>query len=139
MAKQSDFQFTGKYLGDLSTYALHKRSGDTVRTDAPIDNQGMGRHFSPTDLLATALGTCILTVMGIKARSEQINIEGASFEVKKVMASNPRRISEVHIHIVMPDGEYTEREKKVLEKAMHHCPVANSLHPDFKEVIEITW
>ena len=118
---------------------MHKRSGDIIKTDAPVDNQGEGQHFSPTDLLANALGTCILTVMGIKARSEKINIDGAEFEIKKVMAANPRRISEVHVHITMPDQEYTDREKKVLTKAAHHCPVANSLHPDVKEVISITW
>ena len=139
MAKQSNFQYFGKYLGDLRTYVLHRNSGDTIRTDAPVDNQGEGKHFSPTDLLANALGTCILTVMGIKARSEKIKIEGAEFEVKKVMASNPRRISEVYIRITMPDIDYSVRERKVLEKAAHHCPVANSLHPDVKETIEIIW
>lgn len=126
-------------MSGLQTYTLHQRSGDVIRTDAPPDNQGEGRHFSPTDLFANSLGTCIVTVMGIKARSEKINMEGATFEIKKTMASNPRRISEVHVRISMPNLEYTDREKKVLEKAAHHCPVANSLHPDVKEVIEIIW
>ncbi len=134
-----DYQFYGKYTGDLKTYSLHKRSGDVIRTDAPVDNQGEGKHFSPTDLFANSLGTCIVTVMGIKARSEKINIDGTKFEIKKVMAVNPRRISEVHIKIIMPDIEYTAREKKILEKVAHHCPVTNSLHPDVKEVIEIVW
>ena len=134
-----DYQYFGKYTGDLKTYSVHKRSGDVIRTDAPTDNQGEGKHFSPTDLFANSLGTCIVTVMGIKARSEKINMEGAEFEIKKVMAANPRRISEIHIKITMPDINYSAREKKILEKVAHHCPVANSLHPDVKEIIEIVW
>lgn len=139
MSKDNDFQYAGSYLGDLISYTLHKRSGKVIKTDAPIDNQGEGRHFSPTDLLATALGTCIVTVMALKAKNELIIMDGASFEVKKVMAGNPRRISEVCIRIHMPDVDYTEHQKKILEKAAHHCPVKNSLHPDVKEVIEIIW
>ena len=137
--ENSEFQYFGRYTGELKSYAVHKRSGDVLRTDAPVDNQGTGAHFSPTDLLANALGTCIVTVMGIKAKSEKLNIEGAEFYVKKVMGSNPRRIVELHVRIIMPDQEYSDREKKVLEKAAHHCPVANSLHPDLNEVIEIVW
>ena len=134
-----NYQFFGEYTGDLKTYTLHKRSGDVIRTDAPVDNQGEGKHFSPTDLLANALGTCILTIMGMKARSEKINMRGAQFQIKKVMAAQPRRISEVHISIIMPPIAYTVREKKLLEKSAHHCPVKNSLHPDVKEIIEIIW
>ncbi len=139
MKEDADYQFLGKYLGGLRTYTLHKRSGDTLRTDAPVDNQGEGQHFSPTDLLANALGTCIVTIMGIKAKAEKINIDGTTFDIKKLMASNPRRIAEVHIRIFMPNSDYSERERKTLERAAHHCPVANSLHPDVKEVIEFHW
>ncbi len=139
MATYDDFQFYGQYLGRLRTYSLHKQSGDTIKTDAPRDNQGEGQHFSPTDLLANALGTCIITVMGIKARAEKISMEGATFHVKKKMASNPRRISEVEVHIYMPSHDYSDREKKILEKAAHHCPVANSLHPDVSEIILFHW
>ena len=134
-----DFQYYGKYTGNLKTYTLHKKSGDVIRTDAPIDNMGEGKHFSPTDLLANALGTCIVTIMGIKANAEKINMEGAQFQVKKVMEAHPRRVSEIYIQVVMPEIPYSDREKKVLEKAAHHCPVKNSLHPDVKEIIEIIW
>lgn len=139
MAQQNDFQFYGRYLGGLRTYALHKQSGDVIRTDAPKDNEGEGQHFSPTDLFATSLGACVITIMGIKARNEMIDMEGASYEVKKVMAANPRRIAEIHVTITMPNKSYTDREKRSLEAAAHHCPVANSLHPDLKEVIQIIW
>jgi uncharacterized OsmC-like protein len=139
MAKQSEFQYFGQYTGNLKTYTVHKRSGDVIRTDAPTDNQGEGKHFSPTDLLANALGTCIVTVMGIKARAEKISMDGTTFEIHKTMAANPRRIAKVHVRIMMPDVAYSDREKKILEKAAHHCPVVNSLHPDFEEVIEIVW
>lgn len=139
MGQFDDFQFTGRYLGGLRTYALHKQSGDVLKTDAPRDNEGEGQHFSPTDVFATSLGACIMTIMGIKARNEKINIEGASFDVKKVMASNPRRIGSIEIVITMPNHEYTDREKRSLEAAAHHCPVGNSLHPDIDEVITIVW
>jgi len=126
------------YLGDLRTEALHIRSQNTILTDAPIDNNGKGEAFSPTDLVATALGSCVMTIMGIASNTHGIDIKGATAEITKVMASNPRRISEIHIIITMPKN-YTDKEKVILERAAHHCPVAQSLHPDLKEVIEIKY
>ncbi|MEM6724657.1 MAG: OsmC family protein [Bacteroidota bacterium] len=127
------------YTGGLHTEALHVRSGNKIATDAPIDNQGKGEAFSPTDLMATSLATCILTIMGISARNHNIPMEGAKALMKKSMASNPRRIARIEINIQMPDHPYTDKQKIILEKAAHHCPVAMSLHPDLEEVIEFQW
>lgn len=127
------------YNGGLRTEAEHIRSGNKIITDAPVDNHGKGEAFSPTDLVATALGSCIFSIMGIKALDKGIDIEGATCEVTKTMTSNPRRISKIEINIQMPDKNYTSKEKKLLEAVAHHCPVGNSLHPDLEEVIHIKW
>lgn len=127
------------YQGDLHTEAIHLRSGDRMQTDAPVDNQGRGEAFSPTDLVAAALGTCILTIMGIKARDKGIDMIGAEAQVLKTMGSNPRRIVRLDVLVKMPAKEYSAAEKKVLEKAAHHCPVKNSLHPDLEEIITFSW
>jgi uncharacterized OsmC-like protein len=132
-------QYFIRYRGDLIAYALHKKSGDLVRTDAPEDNRGKARHFSPTDLVAVALGNCILTVMGIKAADAGIDIVGAEAEVQKVMAANPRRIAKITVSIKMPARDYSDKEKKILEKFAHHCPVRNSLHPELEEEINFSW
>lgn len=127
------------YKGALRTEATHLRSGTSILTDAPIDNQGKGASFSPTDLVATALGSCIMTIMGIKARDKEIDMEGAEVEITKVMAANPRRISKIKVEISMPAKNYSDQEKKLLEAVAHHCPVANSLHPDLEEEVIIKW
>ncbi len=127
------------YTGDLHTDATHVRSGDQISTDAPIDNGGKGTAFSPTDLVATALGTCILTIMGKAADRDGIDMTGATAEVTKTMSASPRRISAVDVEIQMPDRDYSDKEKASLERAAKHCPVANSLHPDLAERITIHW
>ena len=127
------------YTGGLRTEAIHLRSGNKIITDAPIDNQGKGEAFSPTDLASTSLATCILTIMGIAARNHNINMEGTEAEVTKVMASDPRRIARIEINITMPAISYASKDKKILEAAAHHCPVALSLHPDTEEKISIHW
>ncbi len=127
------------YQSNLRTAAVHLRSGNEILTDAPVDNHGKGEAFSPTDLLATSLGSCILTIMGIKAADKEIDMTGATAEVNKIMGSNPRRIARLEITIQMPDNQYTEKEKKILEAAAHGCPVGKSLHPDLDEVIQINW
>ncbi len=124
-----------KYLGDLRTEALHLYSGVKLITDAPLDNQGKAEYFSPTDLAATSLATCGLTIMGIAARTHGFNIDGTEATVTKVMYSNPRRIGEVHIEYQLPDIDYTDKQKKIIELAGTTCPVALSLHPDLKQVI----
>lgn len=127
------------YKGNLRTEATHIKSGTVFVTDAPTDNHGKGESFSPTDMVATALGSCILTIMGIKAKASDIDIEGAEVHVTKVMASDPRRISSIIAEIKMPNNSYTNKEKKILEGAARHCPVANSLSTDLKEEITIIW
>ena len=126
------------YLGDLRTSAIHIASDKNIITDAPIDNQGKGEAFSPTDTVATALASCLLTIMGIKARNLNIDIKNTTAEVSKVMASNPRRISEIQITVNFTRN-YDQRIKKILEKAALACPVSNSLHPDLKQNILFNW
>lgn len=136
MTKLSGMETTHTtYLGDLRTEAKHVKSGEILITDAPPDNQGKGESFSPTDLLATALGSCMLTIMGIAARTHNINMDGTKIKVTKVMASNPRRVSEVHVAFDMPANNYTDKEKAILENAAQTCPVAISVHPDLKQVL----
>ncbi|MCA6437567.1 MAG: OsmC family protein [Bacteroidetes bacterium] len=129
-----------KYIGGLRTEATHIQSNTKIITDAPLDNHGKGEAFSPTDLMATSLANCMLTIMGIKANTEGMTgIDGTIAEVTKVMASDPRRVSEIHIHLKFPKNKYTEKEKKIYENVAHTCPVAKSLHPDLKQVITIEW
>ena len=127
------------YKGDLRTEAEHTKSGNTILTDAPIDNQGKGETFSPTDMVATALGSCMLTIMGIKARDKEIDIKGAEVETIKTMASDPRRISKIDIKLTMPSKIYTERDKKILIAAAEACPVSRSLHPDLEVSVNVIW
>ena len=126
------------YLGDLRTSAIHIASAKNIITDAPIDNQGKGEAFSPTDTVATALASCLLTIMGIKARDLNIDIKNTTAEVSKMMASNPRRISEIKVTVNFTKS-YDQRIKKILEKAALACPVSNSLHPDLKQNILFNW
>lgn len=122
------------YLGELRTEATHIKSGDKIITDPPVDNRGKGEAFSPTDLLATSLGSCMLTIMGIAAAERQINIQGTTCSITKVMAADPRRVSEIHAEIKFPFS-FSDREKAILEHAAKTCPVFYSLHPDIKKVI----
>lgn len=120
---------TVKYLGDLRTTAVHMKSSEQLLTDAPTDNNGKGESFSPTDLTAVSLATCMLTVIGIAARKHGIAFSNASAVVKKHMASAPRRIEKIEVEIQMKDEQYSRRQKSLLEKAAINCPVAKSLHP----------
>ncbi len=128
-----------EYQGDLHCRAIHGPSGSELNTDAPKDNQGRGEGFSPTDLVATALGTCMLTVMGIAARTLNIDIAGATATVEKEMtAAPPRRIESLTVRIRVPQSISAENRQK-LERAAHTCPVHKSLHPDIQTPIEFTW
>lgn len=127
------------YKGSLRTEAEHLSSGTQIITDAPTDNHGKGEAFSPTDLVATALASCMLTIMGIVANRSEINVEGASAAVTKVMASNPRRIAEIHVTITMPANNFSDKEKQLLENAAHTCPVAKSLDKDLKQVVNFIY
>jgi putative redox protein len=126
---------TVTYLGELRTQATHLLSGNELLTDAPLDNQGRGEAFSPTDLLATSLGTCMVTIMGIAAREHGFPLEGTRLEITKVMASNPRRVAEVIVEFYFPPISYSEKQKRILEKAATTCPSSLSLHPDLKQTI----
>jgi uncharacterized OsmC-like protein len=127
------------YLGELRTEARHVRSGEKILTDAPVDNQGKGEAFSPTDLLATALGSCMLTVMGIAAREQKVSIDGTTCSITKIMGTEPRRVEEVQITFNFPANDYTDKVKIILERAAHTCPVSKSLHPDLKETLVFNW
>lgn len=128
------------YKGDLRTIATHLQSGNSIETDAPIDNNGKGERFSPTDLLATALASCMLTIIGIAARSHNFNIDGTKCSVEKIMVANPRRIGEIKISMQFPEGSsYDDKTKAIIERAALTCPVFESLHPDCKKTIDFLW
>lgn len=128
------------YNGDLRTTATHLKSGTVIETDAPTDNQGKGERFSPTDLVATALGNCMLTIMGIKARDNNWNIEGTKVTVTKIMGTEPRRITGITVVFDMPAGHNLgEKERIILERSAHTCPVAYSIHPDIQQNVTFNW
>ena len=128
------------YKGELRTEATHVQSNTIIYTDAPKDNHGKGESFSPTDLVATALGSCMISIMGIVAMKEGItSVDGTIAEITKVMYAEPRRIGEIHIKLIFPKKDYTDKEKKIYEHAAYTCPVAKSLHPDLKQEIEFVW
>jgi len=122
-------QIRVEYIGDLRTESIHLDSNDKILTDAPKDNQGLGRKFSPTDLVASALGSCLLTIMGIFASRNQIDMSGCYAEIEKTMSENPRRISSINIDIYLSDN-ISNKDKDILCKASKHCPVHNSLNKD---------
>ena len=127
------------YQGELKTLATHIKSGQQFITDPPPDNNGKGEAFSPTDLVATALASCMLTIMGIAARTHGLDIVGTRVDVTKIMASNPRRISEIHCNMVIPDRGFGPKEKAILEHAARTCPVMQSLSSDIRKVITFTY
>lgn len=127
------------YLGELRTEATHTRSGSSILTDAPPDNQGKGTTFSPTDLLATSLACCMITVMGIKARDKGWDMDGTKAEIIKEMASDPRRVQAVRVRLTFPKGDWTAEQKKILEHTAITCPVAKSLHSDLIQDIDFIW
>lgn len=128
------------YKGDLRTEMTHLQSGTIVETDAPVDNHGKGERFSPTDLVATALGSCMLSIMGIASNTHEINIMGTEVEITKIMASNPRRIGEIVVKITLKGQDsYSAKEKAIIENAAMTCPVFLSLHKDVKKLVEFVW
>ena len=120
-------QIRVEYTGNLRTASLHLDSNDRIITDAPKDNQGLGRKFSPTDLVASALGSCLLTVMGIIAERNEINMIGSYVEIEKIMSENPRRISDLILNIKLKE-DISDKYKTILKRASVHCPVHNSLN-----------
>ncbi|MGG7036815.1 MAG: OsmC family protein [Flavobacterium sp.] len=126
------------YLGDLRTSSIHLQSGSEIISDAPIDNNGKGEAFSPTDTVANALASCMFTVMGIKAHDLGVDFSGSTAEVTKIMAADPRRISEIHVTFTM-NLTTDEKNKTILERTAMTCPVLFSLHPDIKKEVVFEW
>jgi uncharacterized OsmC-like protein len=121
------------YIDELRTEAQHLYSGNKIITDAPLDNQGKAESFSPTDLLAASLGSCMITVVGIAARTQgfEERLRGTKLEITKIMKSDPRRVGEIQVVITFPEGSnLNEKERKIIEHTAKTCPVAQSLHPD---------
>ncbi|RFS24873.1 OsmC family peroxiredoxin [Chitinophaga silvatica] len=128
------------YTGELRTTATHLQSGTVIETDPPVDNNGKGERFSPTDLVAAALGSCMLTIMGIKARDNKWPIEGTKVSVQKIMGTDPRRITGLNVVIDFPQGlNLGEKERTILERAAHTCPVAHSIHPEIAQNVTFNW
>ena len=127
------------YLGDLRTENIHLQSGTKIITDAPCDNRGKGQSFSPTDLLATSLGNCIMTIMGIKAMDNGIDLVGTTMDITKIMGENPRRVAEVVIEFNFPEKGYTDAQKQLIESVAGSSPVPLSVHPDLKQTIVFNW
>ena len=123
------------YTGQLRTEAIHLQSSTTVITDAPVDNQGRGEAFSPTDLLATALGSCMLTIMGIAGREHGFSIDGTRTSITKIMTANPRRVAEVRIELFFPSVGYSDKHKRIIRQIAETCPVALSLHPELRQTV----
>lgn len=125
------------YKGQLRTEAVHVQSGNKLITDAPIDNHGKGETFSPTDLLATSLASCIFTIMGIKAEASGFSIDGATAKTWKIMSENPRRVAEVKIEYDFSMCKLDEKQKKILQGLVKVSPVPLSLHPETIQNISI--
>lgn len=127
------------YEGDLRTTCTHLRSGSAIETDAPVDNNGKGKRFSPTDLTATSLATCMITVMGIKARTMGFDLNGVTVGVEKLMKADPRRIGTINLTFHFPDALNSQDEKtrQILKNTGNTCPVKQSLHPDIE--VNVNW
>ena len=127
------------YNGELRTTCTHIKSGNFFETDAPVDNHGKGERFSPTDLMSTSLGTCMITVMGIKARTMRLDLNGIEIEVEKIMKSDPRRVGGINLFFHIPANlrEIDEKTKTILKNTGETCPVMLSIHPDIE--VKIDW
>jgi uncharacterized OsmC-like protein len=128
------------YKGELRTEAKHLQSGTVIETDAPTDNRGKGEKFSPTDLLATSLGNCMLTIMGIKARDMQVDLSNTKIDITKIMKADPRRVGGIHVEFHFPEElQLDAKQKAILENAALTCPVAKSIHPDIEMDVKFNW
>ena len=128
------------YTGNLRTLNTHLRSGSTVETDAPVDNNGRGDRFSPSDLVATALGACMLTIMGMRAADMKVDLTDVKIEVEKIMKSEPRRIGGINLTFHLPESlALTDKQQVILQKAAESCPVIHSIHPDIEVNAIFNW
>lgn len=130
--------FEIKYQGNLRTSSIHLDSGSVISTDAPKDNHGLGETFSPTDMVCSALASCILTIMAIAVEKNNIDIKGTTAIVKKTMENNPRRISKIEVDLTFPK-QYDIKTKAILERAAHNCPVHHALSQSVKKIISFTY
>lgn len=130
---------TGEYLGNLRVECEHGPSGAKLMTDAPTDNNGKGEMFSPTDLCAAALGSCAMTIMGLMASRHNFDITGAKMEIVKSMSANPRKIGKLEVTFHMPDRDYSDKEKAMIERAANSCPVHKSFAPEVEQVFNFHW
>ncbi len=131
---------TCRYLGDLRVECVHEASGTTIITDAPLDNHGKGEAFSPTDLCVTALASCAMTIIGILAQNHGIDVSGTRIEVSKVMSPKPpRKIGRIEVIFHMPARSYSDKEKQMIERAAHTCPVHLSLNADVEQAFVFNW
>ncbi len=130
---------TVEYEGSLRTVCTHLRSGDHFETDAPVDNNGKGERFSPTDLMATSLATCMLTVMGIKARTMGFDLDGIKVEVEKIMKAEPRRVGGINLFFHIPAAlrDLDDKSRQVMKHTGNTCPVQHSIHPDIE--VKVDW
>jgi putative redox protein len=129
---------TAHYAGNLRTEATHTASGTTILTDAPVDNHGRGEAFSPTDLVSAALGSCMMTIMGIVAARNEVDLTGVTFEVTKHMAVEPRRIAQIDVQFRMP-ASLSQKDRAILENAARTCPVALSLNPEIRQQVQFEY
>ncbi|QJX46444.1 OsmC family protein [Hymenobacter taeanensis] len=129
---------TARYAGHLRTEATHVASGNTILTDAPVDNHGRGEAFSPTDLVSAALGSCMMTIMGIVAERHEVDLTGVTYDVTKHMAAEPRRIRQIDVTFRMP-AVLPEKERTILENAARTCPVALSLNPEIQQEVRFIY
>jgi len=130
---------TARYEGHLRTEATHTASGTVIQTDAPVDNHGRGEAFSPTDLVGTALGTCILTTMAIVAERHQVDLVGSSFQMEKIMSTDaPRRIAQLTVELHLP-ASLSDSDRALMERTAHTCPVALSLNPEIKQEVRFVY
>lgn len=129
---------TLKYLGELRTQCIHIQSGTEIITDAPKDNHGKGEAFSPTDLVATALGSCMVTIMAIKAKEINVDLKDSTLSVTKIMQAEPRKIAKINVEIHMSISA-SEKERIILERVAMNCPVLLSLNPDIEKEIIFHW
>lgn len=127
-----------KYVGDLRTICIHLQSGTEIVTDAPTDNHGKGEAFSPTDLVATALGSCMVSIMAIKSKDLNVDLKDSTVSVTKIMQSEPRKIAKIEVVLNM-SIETSEKNKTILERAAMTCPVLLSLHPDIEKDVVFNW
>ena len=137
--KTKSMTSTVVYQGELRTTCTHLRSGSDFETDAPVDNNGKGERFSPTDLMATSLATCMVTIMGIKARTMGLDMDGVKIEVEKIMKPEPRRVAGINLFFHFPESLQTleEKTRQILKQTAINCPVQHSIHPDIE--VKIDW